>query len=221
MGGLNRDIADVVDLHYYRDVEEALQRAVKVEKQLKRRGRSSYPSNTSSRPFPRREEPRKPMVESRRPQNPTTDKGKGVEAPRPRVNEQRGPNTGRTRDVICYKCQGRGHFANQCPNKRTMILDDAGQIITDLEDNDESGEQEEDEPKESSDEEEAIVCREKGMVNFVTIRALNVREKKDEHEVQRENIFHCHCVVKGKICSMIVDNGSCTNVVSEIMIKML
>ena len=218
MSGLNRDIAEVVDLHHYWDLEEAMQRAIKVENQLKRRGKQHQSGTNFSRPFQRREEPRKFVG---KPQGPMVDKGKGVdrgEQAKPRVNENRTPNLTKNREVICFKCQGRGHFANQCPNKRTMIIDDAGQVVTDPED-------EEDEPddahSEHDDEEEEVVCREQGMVNFVTIRSLNARVKKDEHGMQRENIFHCHCVVGGKVCSMIVDNGSCTNVVSEITVKRL
>ena len=28
----------------------------------------------------------------------------------------------RTRDITCFKCQGKGHYARDCPNKRVMIL---------------------------------------------------------------------------------------------------
>ena len=38
---------------------------------------------------------------------------------------------------------------------------------------------------------------------------------KDEDQVQRENIFHTRCEIQGNICSMIVDSGSCTNVISN------
>ena len=41
---------------------------------------------------------------------------------------------------------------------------------------------------------------------------------KDE---QRENIFHSRCTVQGKVCSMIIDEGSCANVVLLSMIEKL
>ena len=33
----------------------------------------------------------------------------------------------RTRDVKCFKCQGRGHYANECTNKKVMILLENGE----------------------------------------------------------------------------------------------
>jgi len=33
-------------------------------------------------------------------------------------------------------------------------------------------------------------------------------------EIQRENIFHTRCLVNNKLCSMIIDGGSCANVTS-------
>nr|GEU95761.1 hypothetical protein [Tanacetum cinerariifolium] len=55
---------------------------------------------------------------------------------------------------------------------------------------------------------------------LVVRRALNsvlVREEK----LQREAIFHMRCTVAQKICSMIIDEGSCTNVASQTMVSKL
>ena len=44
---------------------------------------------------------------------------------------------------------------------------------------------------------------------------------RDDEEKQRENIFHTRCHVKNKICSVIIDGGSCTNVASITMVEKL
>ena len=41
---------------------------------------------------------------------------------------------------------------------------------------------------------------------------------KDEDQIQRENIFHTRCEIQGNICSMIVDKGSCENVISNVVV---
>ena len=46
----------------------------------------------------------------------------------------------------------------------------------------------------------------------------NQRVAKDE---QRETIFHSRCTVQAKVCSLIIDGGSCANVVSLSMIEKL
>nr|KYP62077.1 hypothetical protein KK1_016599 [Cajanus cajan] len=38
---------------------------------------------------------------------------------------------------------------------------------------------------------------------------------------QRENIFHTKCSINGKLCSLIVDGGSCTNLASSRLVSKL
>ncbi|KAI9169953.1 hypothetical protein LWI28_020048 [Acer negundo] len=55
---------------------------------------------------------------------------------------------------------------------------------------------------------------------LVARRALSAQAKEDD-EVQRDNIFHTRCHVNDKVCSMIIDGGSCTNVASTILVEKL
>ena len=54
---------------------------------------------------------------------------------------------------------------------------------------------------------------------LVLRRVLN--SQKGAKDEQRENIFHTQCTVQGKVCSLIIDGGSCANVVSLSMIEKL
>jgi hypothetical protein len=57
--------------------------------------------------------------------------------------------------------------------------------------------------------------------SLVARRALNIHIKVDDTEQQKENIFHTRCHVNNKVCSMIIDGGSCTNVASTILVEKL
>ncbi|XP_010527672.1 PREDICTED: uncharacterized protein LOC104804981 [Tarenaya hassleriana] len=102
--------------------------------------------------------------------------------------------------------RGRGHYAKDCPNNRVMILTDAGEY-------------------ESMDEEEAEIADEEieypdsGEL-LVTRRVLSTMATSEETE-QRETIFHSRCTIRNKVCGLIIDSGSCTNVASAYMVKKL
>ena len=55
---------------------------------------------------------------------------------------------------------------------------------------------------------------------LVARRALNMQVKEESLE-QRENIFHTRCLVNGKVCTLIIDRGSCTNMASVYMVEKL
>ena len=55
--------------------------------------------------------------------------------------------------------------------------------------------------------------------DLLMVRRLMRRVCKDRDETQRENIFHTRCMIMGKICSLIIDGGSCTNVASQRLIE--
>lgn len=40
-----------------------------------------------------------------------------------------------------------------------------------------------------------------------------------ENEEQRSNLFHATSQVKGRVCSLIIDSGSCINMASTTMIE--
>ncbi|KAA3480652.1 mutant gag-pol polyprotein [Gossypium australe] len=88
----------------------------------------------------------------------------------------------RSRDIKCFKCQGRGHIASQCSNRNMMIFAVEGEML-------------------------------------IVKRSLNAQNSISEP--QRENLFHTRCHVLGKVCSVVIDGGSCTNVTSTLIIKKL
>ncbi|KAG7559385.1 Retrotransposon gag domain [Arabidopsis thaliana x Arabidopsis arenosa] len=204
MGGLNRDIIDRVEVQHYMELEELLHKAIMFEKQLKRRSSkpsfgSGKPSFSSGKPSYQKDERSgfqrdyKPFVKPKVEDQDQKGKGKAVET--------------RTRDIKCFKCHGHGHYASECSNKRIMILKETGEI--------ESADEQQEENSSSED----CEAPSKGEL-LVAMKALSVIAKTDEQE-QRENLFHSRCIVNDKVCSLIIDGGSCTNVASETMVEKL
>jgi len=56
--------------------------------------------------------------------------------------------------------------------------------------------------------------------SLVVIRSLHTTTVKEEPWL-RHNIFHTRCTSQGKVCDVIIDSGSCENVVSKYMVEKL
>ena len=208
LAGLNREIQNLVELQHYVELEDMVHMAIKIENQVKRRGNNNTRSTAGlssstwkSNQWKKEEKPpnAKPKTELKQEGNNQGNQGKPDSF------------TTRNRDIMCFKCQGRGHIASQCPNKRVMVMRDNGEIETDNESDCDSMPSLED----ADDEEYAV----QGEL-MVARRALSVQAKEDD-EMQRDNIFHTRCHVQNKVCSVIIDGGSCTNVASTTMVEKL
>ncbi|XP_060961495.1 uncharacterized protein LOC133031812 [Cannabis sativa] len=207
--GLNREIADIVELQHYVELTDMVHQAIKVEEQLKRKGmaRRGQPMATTSpwKAAPRRDEQlqNKPKFEPSKNVKPTPATTLG--------NTE--TSTSKTRDIKCFKCQGRGHIASHV-NKRVMMINAQGE----LESEDEEEVDDDDMPhlEYADDEQNAVV----GDL-LVARRILNMQQVKEEEINQRENLFHTRCFVNNKVCNVIIDGGSCTNVASTYLVEKL
>ncbi|XP_051127832.1 uncharacterized protein LOC127249181 [Andrographis paniculata] len=209
--GLRRDIMIQVDMYPYNSTLELVQLATKIESHGKLSGNTgptkSWPKGddkhtTKNEPLKvvKRDEPRK-------------------------VSKDGSPN--KAKDVTCFKCQRKGHYANTCPNVRTVVLCDNGDYVL-L--SDDEGEDREHEVEASEDEAiqetEEHVEEDSSGESLVVLRMLGAVPKESEKFVdrvkeQRENLFHCRCKIGGKQASIIIDNGICTNVVSLYVVDKL
>ncbi|XP_035539638.1 uncharacterized protein LOC118344013, partial [Juglans regia] len=208
LSGLNRDIANVIELQHYVEIEDMVHMAMKVERQLKRKGTARY-TTVSSTTWKSKWDRNDP-AEAKRKTEPPKGKDEGT-SNKPKVESQ----PSRNRDIKCFKCLGSGHIASQCPNRRVMIMRDNGEVMTESEDDS-------DEVPELDDasDDDGVVYPVTGE-SLVARRALNAHIKVDDAEQQRENIFHTRCHVNNKVCSMIIDGGSCTNVASTTLVVKL
>ncbi|XP_073122230.1 uncharacterized protein [Henckelia pumila] len=208
--GLNKEIQDQVDIFHCIDLDEMVQTAMKLEQQLKRQGAGQLPSGggspTSWRPNVAKREDNEPMY---KPKFETK-----LEEPKQVVKGTSETFSTRSRDIKCIRFQDIGHISSQCPNKKLMIINACGDVESESD-----GENYDDMP--------ALVDLDDGdgfgaVVGelLVTRRILNTQHKEEE-ESRRENIFHTRCFVNGKVCSLIIDGGSCTNVVSCKLVEKL
>ncbi|KAL0378818.1 UNVERIFIED_CONTAM: Transposon Ty3-G Gag-Pol polyprotein [Sesamum radiatum] len=91
-----------------------------------------------------------------------------------------------------------------------MIFNNHGELETEGESTDKEESSQEDGDGEYAEEGEALVTR----------RALSA-QMLEKDNCQRENLFHTRCQVQGKVCSMIIDGGSCCNVASTELVQKL
>ena len=68
-----------------------------------------------------------------------------------------------------------------------------------------------------SEEESEIPCE----GDLLVVRRMLGQVLKPFDESQRENIFHTRCLINDKLCSLIVDEGSCANVASTRVVDKL
>ncbi|RDY12169.1 hypothetical protein CR513_03072, partial [Mucuna pruriens] len=176
IGGLKKEIADVVKLQHYMEIEDLVHKAIQVERQLKSESSSKFASSSS---FSWRSNWKNNIV---------------VTIPKEDVvaKYSNAPSKGKidtntsyiSHNIKYFRCQGVGHIASQCPNKRAMVTRDNGEV----------------ESESSSDDE---------------IPPLEDRSDMD----QREYNFHTRFHINDKVCSMIIESGSCTNVASTITVE--
>eukprot|EP00256_Glycine_max_P066098 XP_025980693.1 uncharacterized protein LOC112998749 [Glycine max] len=208
LNGLNPEIRDVVELQEYVVLDDLLHRALRVEQQIKRKSATRRNSpNTYNQNWANKS--KKEGGNSFRPAA-TSPHGKSAT---PSVGGSKhntstsSSNTG-TRNIKCFKCLGRGHIASECPTRRTMIMKADGEITSESEISEEEVEEEE--------------YKEEAMQgDMLMVRRLLGNQMQPLDDNQRENIFHTRCVINGKLCSLIVDGGSCTNVASSTLVTKL
>ncbi|XP_071916198.1 uncharacterized protein [Coffea arabica] len=216
LNGLRPEIAELVELQNYVDMPELIDKASKIERRLKKRGNTRNPS-FSAMPAWRGN----PTFERERPSPRVSKFTPKTEPPKPALKATPRPpfdsSKPQSRDK-CFKCQGFGHIASQCPNRRTMIVLLSGDVVSDDEDEFAEMPPLTDEGEDSEEEVEATT--EQVGVALVARRALATQVKKVD-EAQRDNIFYTRCHVKDRVCSLIIDAGSCTNVASTLMVDHL
>ncbi|KAJ4713097.1 Transposon Ty3-I Gag-Pol polyprotein [Melia azedarach] len=201
------------EMEPYMEVEDLLHLALKVEKQLKKRGSTnSFFSYTSSfKSYWRKDDKAsssKPKTESKeapKTSNPSKDKGKL-------------DYTFNTRNIKCFKCQGVRHYKRDYPNQRNIFMLDGEYYSASEEEN---GEEMMPPLEDASDKEgdEQLTMAENGKA-LVARRVLNIHVQQEECD-QRENLFHTRCLVKDRVCDVIIDGGSVTNVASTTLVEKL
>src|SRR3989441_4372446 len=140
MGGLNLSISSELELYEYHTMEELVQKAMKIERRMKKKAMSkpnlpqassvvsSYKGNSAN--------PSKDYkgTFSKNPSSSSSSSTPSNTFVKSASGDVRSlPKTTPTREIKCFKCLGHGHIASQCPNRKVMLLTPQGEVESELE----------------------------------------------------------------------------------------
>ncbi|XP_074319087.1 uncharacterized protein LOC141656020 [Silene latifolia] len=122
--------------------------------------------------------------------------------------------------IKCFQCQGYGHFRKDIPSKRALTT-------MEVEEWEKEGSVEyEEEPvneettlEEEPNQEQVLAHPDTGH-SLVLWRVMHSQQAPLEED-QRSLIFRSRCTIQGRVCNLIIDGGSCTNVASITMVNKL
>ncbi|XP_062001678.1 uncharacterized protein LOC133718811 [Rosa rugosa] len=206
IGGLQCQFQDVVNMFDLCTIAEAHARAIQLEKQMGRRttgGNMGFANGTNAWNGASSSAPPK-VVASHVPPRP----GNGGQPAKAMSSKGRRPG------MKCFNCGEPGHKMSDCKkdgrvNKELFIENDNSQYeFTPIE-----GDAGYDESYEDLVGEE-VVYGDDGQLLVVRRACLTPCNVEGDGWL-RTNIFQSTCTVGGKVCKMIIDSGSCENVISE------
>ncbi|RDY03354.1 hypothetical protein CR513_13076, partial [Mucuna pruriens] len=187
------------------EIEDLLHKAIQVERQLKSKSSSKFASFSS---FSWRSNWKNSTTLTNHKEDVVAKYSNAL--PKGKIDID---TSYRSRDIKCFGCQGVEHITSQCPNKRAMIMMDIGEVESESSSDDKMP------PLEDCSDVEVVEPVD-GVV-LDTRCALSIQPKEDGDVKPREHISHTRCLDQGKVCSMILDGGSCINVaICENQIKM-
>ena len=234
-GGLRREIQDIVDYKDFTTVNQLFQLAMLAEKELQGRkesatastGRPSYtPRTTTSTGLPKSSSsfrsPPPPVnkIAAAPPKPPSTTRpADSLQAPAKSSSSV--ASTGRSSDIQCHRCHGLGHVQRNCPSQRAYIAtEDGGYIST-------SDVEEDDDVAAASDDnggghDDLFL----GGASTATLRSIIVQrvlstQVQQPDKLQRHNLFQTFFAIKNRRARVIIDGGSCNNLVSSDLVKKL
>jgi len=219
LSGLNLNIRDQLEVLPVEDLDDLTHAAMKIHNQLVRKrqvpyqqyGQRRYDSNSGPLPSSN------VRVPSTGHNAGSDSRAKNATHPGPmsRAPQAKGPQSSQQRasDMECYKCGGRGHMMRNCPNNKKVLYSATSNGYESYDDEETNEDVAEEEDTEEAYTCEATALHEGTALSLVTRRILTVKETSLEE--QRENLFHTRCLVKTATLSVIIDGGSCCNLVNE------
>ncbi|XP_057250700.1 uncharacterized protein LOC130591405 [Beta vulgaris subsp. vulgaris] len=210
--GLHRSIAKRVEVstyHSFTDVTKLAQKFEEHDKEEKPKGTYTprYDPNAKGKAttsYTRWNENPKP---NNTPKEDTTMEKTKVVVPKDKFEELR----------KCFKCQGRGHIASNCPTKKALTMRQY-LALNEEESMYEFIPKEEPNMEEDDEEEDAFAEDDTRLIEVVR-RTLHMDHT--PNMAQRENLFHTRCKVGEYTCNVIIDSGSCTNVIAAEVVSKL
>ncbi|XP_076897913.1 uncharacterized protein LOC143551338 [Bidens hawaiensis] len=192
LGALRPEILDVVSLQQYWSFAYVCLLAHRVEKQLALKGKSFTRLPTN-------------RTVTALPNSIKTEPTK-----QPAQNPPVIPSSAQTQAQRCYKCHGLGHLKRDCPNKQVVALIDDPKPVYDSK------------PEVDNLDTTHLVLPDTGEA-LVIQRVLNtvVADPSNDTSWLCNTIFRTMCTAKGKVCTVIIDGGSCENIVSSTMVEKL
>jgi hypothetical protein len=209
ISGLKPPIQDTLSLLVIVTISEAYNRALAVEKQLTRKalqyqsfGRNQATANSSNHG-----------------QQPWQSKNVPYASTSSNAATKRtivGKPTTFNSSFKCYKCGEQGHKANECKKSglqvknKTLMVESMEEGVVDQE----------------IDVEDAVEDLggdskgEEGLALVTRKILLAPRQNIEEHWL-RSNIFHTTCTIENRVCNLIIDGGSCENVISQEVVNKL
>nr|XP_011468590.1 PREDICTED: uncharacterized protein LOC105352699 [Fragaria vesca subsp. vesca] len=216
IGGLRESLQDALNLHTFWFVFEAHQRAVIIEKRLsKSSARPHTRAGTNAvnyqAPFNGQELAKGGQLGTQ-----SSSAAAGNRSNTSGLVKQGQENASQLR---CFKCGEPNHKSSYCRGASSSRLDKNKQLMIEGEEiHDDIGDPIFDEEMEEYSED--LVYGDISEALVICKRILMPKEEIEEDLLQR-NIFHTTCTIGGKVCKLIIDGGSCENVVSTEAVKKL
>ncbi|XP_066347010.1 uncharacterized protein, partial [Miscanthus floridulus] len=239
MGGLNREIQDILAYKEYNSVNRLFHLACKAEREVQGRRasmRANIPAGRASpwtlsnaaapstRAPPQSSSTIKPCSSTTNSVPCPSEPTRGATATSAKSSSSV-VSTGRTRDIQCLRCKGYGHVRKDCPSTRVMVVraDGGYSSASDFDEEtyallaannvaegDDFQQDEEHIGAEAAEHYESLVVQ----------RVLSAQMERAEQN-QRHTLFQTKCVIKERSCHVIIDGGSCNNLASAEMVKKL